>query len=221
MAEAPTGGAPARPARLAVLVSGFGSNLEAILRAAEDGRLPGVEVVVVGSNRPQAHGLERGRRRGIPTFVLEWPPFARRRPGRRDYDTELARRLEAFRPDWVVLAGWMRILSLVFLERFPGRVLNLHPARPGEFPGMGAIERAHQAAREGRLSSTGVTVHWVPDEGVDTGPPIVWEEVPVDPGESLEAFEERMHRVEHRLIVEAIRRVAVGTGSPTDGPAAA
>lgn len=199
----------AAPARLAVLVSGHGSNLEAILSAIESGQLPGVEVAVVASNRTQAYGLERARRRGIPTFILEWAPFAQRDASRQDYDAELARRLEGYQADWIVLAGWMRLLSLTFLDRFPRRVINLHPAQPGAFPGVGAIERAYQAFQEGRLTNSGVTVHWVPDEGVDTGPPIVWEEVPLVAGDTLETFEARVHEVEHRLIVEALRRVAL------------
>lgn len=200
--------------RVAVMASGLGSNLEAILRAVESGRLATAEVAVVASDRPEAFALERARQREIPTLLLPWGGVGARQLSREQYDAELARRLQAFRPELVVLAGWMRILSMAFLSHFPGRVINLHPARPGELPGKAAIERAFQAFGRGELHSSGVTVHWVPDEGVDTGPPVLWETVPLFPSDSLESFRFRVHQVEHRLIVEAIRRILQGEAQP-------
>ena len=104
--------------------------------------------------------------------------------------------------DLVVLAGWNRVLTDAFLAHHT--VINLHPAKPGAFPGLGAITRAYEAWQRGEAASGGVMVHYVPDEGIDSGPVIASEEVPFEPGDTLEAFEERVHRTEHRLLVEGI-----------------
>ncbi len=104
----------------------------------------------------------------------------------------------------------MHILSHDFLSRFANRVLNLHPALPGQFPGTDAIARAYEAARQGEIDHTGVMVHIVPDEQVDAGPVVAQEKVPILPGESLADLEARVHQVEHRLLVEAVRRAALG-----------
>lgn len=191
------------PIRLVVLVSGHGSNLQAILDACRAGQLDG-QVVAVFSNQASAYGLERARLAGIP--AIHQP----RLPGqdRRAYDRQLAAAVQTFRPDWVVLAGWMRLLSAEFLDAFPGRVINLHPALPGTFPGTAAIERAYQAYQKGEIQSTGVMVHLVPDEGVDSGPVLGQEEVPIHSGETLSALESRVHTVEHRLLVEVLQRVS-------------
>jgi len=196
--------------RLGVLISGQGSNLQALIDACEGGRLPGVEIAVVVSNRREAYGLTRAQRHGLPTVYHPLAPYREAGRPRADYDADLADILQRYGVDWVILAGWMHVLSAAFLSRFPGRVLNLHPALPGQFPGTGAIARAHQAARSGQLTRTGVMVHLVPDEGVDVGPVVLQEEVPIRPDESLAELEERMHAVEHRLIVEAVRRVVLG-----------
>jgi phosphoribosylglycinamide formyltransferase-1 len=130
-----------------------------------------------------------------------------RTPGeeRRDYDRRLADVVEQFHPDLVVLAGWMRLLTTAFLGRFPERVINLHPALPGELPGVNAIERAWQQALAGERTRSGVMVHYVPDEGVDDGPVIAVEEIAIRPDDTLARFEERVHRAEHRLLVDTIR----------------
>ena len=112
-------------------------------------------------------------------------------------------------PDLVVLAGWMHLLSSSFLARFPKRVINLHPALPGQFPGSDAIADAWEAFRAGRISRTGVMVHYVPDEGVDSGPPIASVEVAITPGDTLEALRQRIRAVEHELIVRAIAETLV------------
>jgi formyltetrahydrofolate-dependent phosphoribosylglycinamide formyltransferase len=186
--------------RLAVFISGNGTNLQAILDACADGRLP-AEVVLVVSDRAGAYGLKRAEQAGVATLVLE----RQKDQGRTAYDAVLAEQVAASRPDWVVLAGWMRILTMQFLGRFPGRVLNLHPALPGAFPGTHAIERAYQAWQRGEIDRSGVMVHLVPDEGVDLGPVLASEEVLFRAGESLEEFEARIHEVEHRLLVETVR----------------
>ncbi len=193
--------------RIAVLISGYGSNLQAILDAVAGGALPGVEVALVVSNRREALGIERAIRAGVPVVYFPLAPYRQAGRPRSDYDADLAGILLAFGAQWAVLAGWMHILGGAFFARFGRQVLNLHPALPGQFPGTGAIARAHQAAQRGEIDHTGVMVHRVPDEGVDVGPVILQEEVPIRPGESLEALEARIHAVEHRLLVEALRRV--------------
>ena len=124
---------------------------------------------------------------------------------RADYDARLTDVVAGFAPDLVVLAGWMRILTNDFLGWFPDRVVNLHPARPGELPGMHAIERAWQEALAGERTSTGVMVHLVPDAGVDDGPVLATEDVPILPDDRFETLEARVHAVEHRLLVDTIR----------------
>ncbi len=111
--------------------------------------------------------------------------------------------MASFEPDLVVLAGWMLVLSEVFLDRFPDRVINLHPALPGTFPGTHAIERAHAAYQRGEIRRTGVMVHRVVPE-IDAGPVVTVEPVPIFPDETVEELEARIHHVEHNLIVAAV-----------------
>ncbi len=188
--------------RLVVLVSGNGTNLQAILDACADGTLS-AQVVAVFSNKPEAYGLERARRAGVPAIAFS----TREGESRQEYDRRLADSVAVYAPDYVILAGWMRILTTNFLLRFPNRVLNLHPALPGAFPGTHAIERAYAAWRRGEIDRSGVMVHLVPDEGVDTGPVLGVEEILFQDGELLEAFEARLHEVEHRLLVKTIKNL--------------
>lgn len=187
---------------LVVLLSGSGSNLQAILDACASGELPAT-VAAVLSNKAGAYGLERARQAGVPAVVIE----KARDEDRCSYDARLADGVAVYRPDWIVLAGWMRILTSAFLDRFPNRVLNLHPALPGTFPGTHAIERAFEAWQRGEIDHSGVMVHLVPDEGVDVGPVLGREEILFHSGESLEQFESRVHLAEHRLLVKTVRAV--------------
>jgi formyltetrahydrofolate-dependent phosphoribosylglycinamide formyltransferase len=189
--------------KLVVLVSGSGSNLQAILDACAADQIP-AQVAAVVSNKPDAYGLERARRANIPAIVKANP----KGQDRRAYDAELGDLIAAYQPDWVVLAGWMRVLTSAFLNRFPNRVVNLHPALPGTFPGTHAIQRALEAYHRGEIQHTGVMVHFVPDEGVDVGPVLAQEIVPIQPGDTLETLETRIHAVEHRLLVDTIRNLA-------------
>lgn len=193
-----------RMTRLVVLISGSGTNLQAILDACASGELL-AGVAAVFSNKADAFGLERARQAGIPAVHMPKPVNV----DREAYDRELAVRVRAYEPEWVILAGWMRVLTSEFLDRFPGRVVNLHPARPGEFPGTHAIQRAFEAARRGEICKTGVMVHLVPDEGVDSGPVLATEDVAIEPGDTLEMLETRMHEVEHRLLVATIKDLIV------------
>lgn len=196
-------------ARLVVLASGSGSNLQAILDAVAAGTLD-AQVTAVVCNKPDAGALGRARAAGVADVAL--PP----QPGepRPDYDARLADVVATHSPDWVVLAGWMRLLSMAFLDRFPGRVVNLHPALPGELPGTHAIERAYEQHRAGRRTHTGVMVHLVPDEGVDDGPVLATAVVPIHPDDTLDDLEARVHATEHALLVDTLRTLSYEEARP-------
>lgn len=191
-----------RLARLVVLISGSGSNLQAILDACASGKLQG-QVCAVISNRADAYGLARAHQAGVPGMVME----KRKDQDRRSYDRELADLVATFQPDFVVLAGWMRLLTSAFLDCFPNRVINLHPALPGAYPGTHAIQRAFEDYQKGRIQNTGVMVHLVPDEGIDCGPVLAQEPVPILPDDSLETLEQRIHQTEHRLLVNTLQAI--------------
>ncbi|TNF33159.1 MAG: bifunctional phosphoribosylaminoimidazolecarboxamide formyltransferase/IMP cyclohydrolase [Deltaproteobacteria bacterium] len=186
-------------ARLVVLASGHGSNLQALVDACAERRLD-ADVVAVLTNRAGVYALERAHAAGIPHHTVLRRDF----PGRAAFDGALAKHVALHHPDIIVLAGWMHVLGPEFLDRFPGRVINLHPALPGRFPGMNAIARAWEAARDEGLAETGVMVHYAVPE-VDAGPVLVAEALPLDPAEPLDALEARVHALEHRLVVEGTR----------------
>ena len=188
---------------LAVLISGSGTNLQAVVDAIEAGALDACVDVVI-SNRKDAFGLMRAEQAGIPTLYFPLKPYTDRQQPRAEYDSDLAKKVAGYHPDLIVLAGWMHVLSPAFLDRFPLRVLNLHPALPGQFPGTHAIQRAYEAFQWGEIDHTGVMVHWVVPE-VDAGPVLASAEVPIYPGDSLDDLEARVHALEHRLLVDAIR----------------
>ena len=197
-------------ARLVVLASGSGTNLQALIDAAEAGRLE-AEVTRVIVNRRGAVARQRARRAGIPEECRLLGPYTvgahDRLAARRRYDADLATAVAAGHPDLVVLAGWMHVLSMTFLDRFPNRVVNLHPALPGMFPGATAIDETWAAYQAGKATTAGVMVHYVVDEGVDDGPVIAFEEIPIHPDDSIGTVAERIHRVEHRLLVDAVASV--------------
>lgn len=190
---------------LAVLISGNGSNLQAIIDHIAAGDLD-AEIAVVVSNRADAYGLQRAAAAGIPTKVLDLSEVKAAGGDRHSYDRELAELVADYEPDLIVLAGWMLILGTGFLERFSPSIINLHPALPGAFPGTDAIARAYSAYRAGDIKHTGVMVHRVIEE-VDAGTVIVKEPVPIFPDDSLADLEERIHLVEHNLIIAAIDMV--------------
>lgn len=190
-----------KKASLVVLISGNGSNLQAIMDAIQAGTLT-AEIKAVVSNIKEAYGLERARMAGIPAIVKP----KRKEQERDQYDAELAEIVSSYQPDFVILAGWMRILTMAFIGKFPYRIINLHPALPGTFPGVNAIERAWQAYQTGEISHTGVMVHLVPDEGVDLGPVLAQKIVKIKPQDSLEDLEKRVHQCEHELLVETIQK---------------
>ena len=171
---------------IGVLVSGEGTNLQALIDA-------GLPIAAVASNRKDAYALVRARAAGIPTATFSLDCHA----DRSERDLVLATWLEEHAVELVVLAGYMHLLTTPFLNRFPGRIVNVHPSLLPQFPGAHPIEDALAAGVE----TTGVTVHLV-DEGLDTGPVLRQEEVAVAPRETLV---ERIHAAEHRLLPEVVR----------------
>jgi phosphoribosylglycinamide formyltransferase 1 len=188
--------------RLAVLASGSGSNLQAVLDACASGSLD-ARVVCVVSDQPDAHALVRAREAGVDV-VSRHPRGPRESFDRRAWDSALADIVASTSPDWVVLAGFMRVLTSSFLDRFPGRVMNVHPARPRELPGTNSIARAFAEFAAGTRTSTGVMVHLVPDEGVDDGPVLAMEDVPICTSDTIDSLTARMHAVEHRLLLHTL-----------------
>lgn len=201
-------------ARLVVLASGSGSNLQALIDAVTDGRLD-AEIVAVFVNRRGAHARRRAAEAGIPEEFVALRPFldahADRRRGREAYDRALAERVAAHRPDVVVCAGWMHLFTSGFLDRFPGRVVNLHPALPGAFPGAHAIDDAWEAHVDDGLDRTGVMVHLIPDEGIDDGPVLASREVAILADDTRESLEARIHEVEHELLIDAVADLVRGS----------
>ena len=194
--------------RLVVLATGSGSNLQAILDACADGTLE-AEVVLVVVNRRTAYAAERAAAAGVPSVYRPMGPFREAVPddprrARERYDAALAAEIADARPDLIVQAGWMHLFTSAFLDRFPGMVVNLHPALPGAFPGAHAIDDAWAAHETDGLDHTGVMVHLVPDEGVDDGPVLASQRVPITADDTRETLEARLHEVEHELFVAAI-----------------
>ena len=251
-----------RPRRLVVLISGSGTfpsyqcpeschthcldplfitgtNLQALIDAQNTPALPHTSIVLVLSNRKAAHGLTRASSANppIPTAYLGLQPYLRQNAGkktREDYDLEIARIVLGARPDAIVLAGWMHIVSEAFLEVLQGAralppreregkegqengeedltplhpipVINIHPALPGQFDGANAIQRGYDAFQLGEVDKLGVMVHRVVAE-VDRGEPLIVREVSIERGEPIETYEQRLHEVEWEIIVQATTRV--------------
>ena len=194
--------------RIAVFISGSGTNLQAIIDAVGAGQLPGVEIAVVVSNRKAAYGIERAKQAGIPTEYAPLGAYRRAGGSRQEYDAGLARTLrERYGVEWVIQAGWMHLFSMAFLKHYSNRVVNLHPALPGTYPGMHAIQEAWEAHQASDLAQTGVMIHLVPDEGVDDGPVVAQEIAPIHADDTLETLEARVHETEHRLLVEALHKL--------------
>ena len=185
--------------RLAVFASGRGSNMLAIARAIEEGKLPGVRISLVVCDKPSAPVLEHARKMKLSTFTFESKNFSTKK----DYESEILRQLERYRADLVVLAGFMRIIGPTLLQVWQGRMINLHPSLLPDFPGKDGIGDAFRAG----VQETGVTVHFV-DSGVDTGPVIAQKRVSIEPGESLESLEEKIHLLEHELLPQTIQRIS-------------
>jgi phosphoribosylglycinamide formyltransferase-1 len=199
VSEGPADGLDLAMGNVGVLVSGRGSNLQALIDARDRGELGGAITVVI-SNVETAAALERARRAGIPAVVRDH----RARP-REEFDAEIVELLRAHQVDLVCLAGFMRLLSPVLLRAFPGRILNVHPALLPAFPGRDA----QRQALEHGVKVSGATVHIV-DEGLDSGPIVAQEAVPVLPGDGVASLSARILEAEHRLYPRAVRLMLDG-----------
>ena len=188
--------------RLVILISGNGSNLQAILDACSSGELDATVVSVI-SNKAEAYGLTRARNVGIESIYF--PKLETE--SRQQYDARVAGYVTTLQPNYIILAGWMRILSNSFLSFFPNQVVNLHPALPETFPGTHSIERAYEAYQHKEINHTGVMVHLVLDEGVDNGPVLATEIVPIFADDTLESLEARVHQTEHKLLITTLKQL--------------
>ena len=189
-----------QPLNIAVLLSGSGTNLQAIIDAIAAGTL-NARIVHVVSSRPDAYGIERAQAAGIPVTVLNREAYADREAA----DARIVETLQAAGAEYVVMAGYMRMVTPVMLNAFPDRVLNLHPALLPSFKGAHAIQDAFEAG----VKVTGVTVHFANEE-YDKGPIVAQCAVPVREGDTLDALEERIHGMEHELYPEVLRWIAAG-----------
>ena len=185
------------PKRIAILISGRGSNMVALADAVQDETIPNAEVAIVISDKPAAVGLERARERGIETLVIE-----RGGRTRAEHDREIIAALAARQIDLVCLAGYMRVLSSEFIDAYRGRILNIHPSLLPAFPGLDA----QRQALEHRAKVSGCTVHFV-DESLDGGPIVAQREVAIIQDDTVESLSARILVEEHKLYAEAVARV--------------
>lgn len=198
---APTANAgAAEPLSLVVLISGNGSNLQALLDAIARGDVP-ARVRAVVSNRAEAYGLQRAEQAGIPHHVLSHRDF----PDRASYDAALQALIDRYRPGLVVLAGFMRILTAEFVNHYAGRLMNIHPSLLPAYQGLDT----HRRALADGVKEHGASVHFVTEE-LDGGPVIIQGRVAVDPGDSAETLAEKVHGVEHRIYPLAVAWFAQG-----------
>jgi phosphoribosylglycinamide formyltransferase 1 len=184
-------------ARIAILISGRGSNMVALAEAVRDGRIPNAEIAIVISDQANAGGLIKAREFGLETLIIE-----RRGRPRVEHDSEVVAALRARHIDLVCLAGYMRVLSSGFIEAYPRRILNIHPSLLPSFPGLDAQQQALDHGAE----SSGCTVHFV-DETLDGGPIIAQRVVPVHKDDTVESLSARILIEEHRLYPEAVTLV--------------
>ncbi len=186
---------PSDKRRLAILISGRGSNMQAFIDACAEGSLP-AEIAVVVSNKPDAAGLERAAKAGIPTACVNHRNY----DSREAFDAALLACLAPYEPDLVILAGFMRILTPVFIEPYAGRLLNIHPSLLPKYPGL----NTHQRALDAGDTHAGVTVHFVTPE-LDGGPPIIQAKVAIEPGDTADTLAARILEQEHRIYPIAVQ----------------
>jgi phosphoribosylglycinamide formyltransferase-1 len=191
--------------RFAVLISGGGTNLQALIDAVDNGVIP-AEIALVISDREDAYGLERAKKHNIPSKV-----YARKQyTSAAQRDAMIIEALEAHEVDFVMLAGYLSILTEGIVKKYEKRIINIHPALIPKYCGKGFYgDVIHKAVLENKEEETGVTLHFV-DTGVDSGPIIVQHKIPVSEGETLSSLKEKIHASEHRLIVETTKRYCEG-----------
>jgi phosphoribosylglycinamide formyltransferase-1 len=193
----------------AVLISGGGTNLQSFIDKVASGSLD-LELAVVLSNKPAAAGLERARRAGIPVECVEHGDY----PDRESFDAALVDTLDRYAPDLIILAGFMRILTPVFIEHFAGRIFNIHPSLLPKYPGLDTHQRAIDAGDEW----AGSTVHFATEE-LDGGPAVIQGRVPVLPDDTADTLAARVLKVEHRIYPQAAALFAAGRLRYRDGAA--
>ena len=187
-----------KPCPVAVLISGNGSNLQALIDASKSSNY---QVIGVISNNPQAYGLQRAQQAGIPTYVIDHRQFS----DRVSFDRELIAQLDELQPELIVLAGFMRILSSEFVNHFAGRILNIHPSLLPKYPGT----KTHQRVLDAGDDEHGVSIHFV-TEHLDGGPVIAHATVPVDTGDNADSLQQKVHIEEHRIYPQVVSMFADG-----------
>lgn len=195
------------PLHLAVLISGSGSNLQAVIDQIENGQL-NAEITLVISNRADAYGLERAKKAGIPTKTLPHNGYA----SREEYDAELIKAIDATGAELIVLAGFMRILSTAFVEHYAGRLINIHPSLLPAYKGLNTHQRVLDAGEEYH----GVSVHFVTPE-LDAGPVIIQSRIRIQPDDTAESLQQRIHTQEHIIYPRAISWFGAGRLQIEDG----
>ncbi|EGC31858.1 phosphoribosylglycinamide formyltransferase [Dictyostelium purpureum] len=200
--------------KICVLISGNGTNLQAIIDSIENKYLENVKIEVVISNKETAYGLERAKKASIQTRVFSLQSYLSKSSEhtRSTYGTELAKIIREYNVDLIVLAGWMIILPASFLKEFSDNkptldIINLHPALPGQYPGAHAIERAYNDFKDNKITHSGLMIHKVIEE-VDAGEVLLTSEIPIYPEDTLETLEDRFHKQEHKSLVEAIKLIS-------------
>lgn len=189
--------------KLAVLVSGSGTNLQAIIDAIKEGDLTNTEISMVISNKKEAYALVRAKNESIESFYLTNKDDF-------NYENKLIEIISNYKVDLIVLAGYLRILSRKFIKTFPNKIINIHPALLPRFGGKGMYgEKVHKAVLESGAKESGCTVHFVTEE-IDGGPIIAQKRVPVYEGDTVETLQKRILEDEHKLLVESIRKVLFG-----------
>ena len=189
-----------RPLRIVVIISGNGSNLQAIIEASQQGKLT-AEIVGVISNRPTAYGLQRAAANGISHQIVDHTQYA----SRADFEAALTQQIDAYTPDLILLAGFMRILRPQTVEPYRGRMLNIHPSLLPDFPGL----NTHQRVLDAGVTEHGASIHYVTPT-LDGGPVVLQARVPVCPGDTAEQLASRVLNAEHRLYPQVIQWIATG-----------
>lgn len=182
---------------IAVFASGFGSNFEAILEAAESGKLH-ANIALLVVDKPDCYAVERAHKRNIPVFAFRPKDFS----CKEEYESKIVEQLEAYHIEWIALAGYMRLVGMVLLSRYEGRIINIHPALLPAFPGTHSIEKAYDYG----VKIFGVTIHYV-DAGMDTGKIIAQECFHKNEGESVDEVETRIHQLEHQIYPQVLEKL--------------
>ncbi|CUA80734.1 phosphoribosylglycinamide formyltransferase [Anoxybacillus suryakundensis] len=192
--------------RIAIFASGSGTNFQAIIDAVKKGDIQ-AEVALLVCDRPHAKVIERAIREYVPVFVFNPKQYETKQ----QFEREILQQLQQKEIDWIVLAGYMRLIGSTLLQAYPNKIINIHPSLLPAFPGKDAIGQAYRYG----VKVTGVTVHYV-DEGMDTGPIIAQRALYIDDGEPLESVERRIHEIEHTLYPQVIQQLLMGKGSTKD-----